>query len=166
MRVDAIVNAANERLQMGGGVCGAIFAAAGVRELTNACEAIGSCKTGRAVITPGFSLPAAKIIHAVGPVWQGGNAGEQTRLAECYNSALALAKSNGIQSVAFPLISSGIYGFPKEVACSVAYSRIQAFLQENEMDIYLAVPDDALFRLCKRVVENMWREDAPRQPRG
>jgi O-acetyl-ADP-ribose deacetylase (regulator of RNase III) len=147
MRVDAIVNAANERLMMGGGVCGAIFAAAGAEKLTRACEAIGFCKTGNAVITPGFALPAAFVIHAVGPVWQGGRAGEEALLAACYDSALRLAKEQGIGSIAFPLISSGIYGFPKDIARAVAIDRIGAFLRENELEVYLAVLDRAAFSL-------------------
>ncbi len=150
MRVDAIVNAANERLLMGGGVCGAIFAAAGAEALTKACAKIGYCKTGDAVLTRGFALPAKYVIHAVGPVWRGGAEGETELLAACYDSALALARRQGIRSIAFPLISSGIYGFPKDVALSVATARIGAFLRENEMQVYLVVFDRASFQLSEQ----------------
>ena len=150
MRVDAIVNAANEHLLMGGGVCGAIFAAAGAEALTKACTKIGYCKTGDAVLTRGFALPAKYIIHAVGPVWGGGAEGETELLAACYDNALALAHRQGIRSIAFPLISSGIYGFPKDVALSVATARIGAFLRENEMQVYLVVFDRASFQLSEQ----------------
>ena len=150
MRVDAIVNAANERLLMGGGVCGAVFAAAGAEALTKACEKIGFCETGRAVITRGFALPAKYVIHAVGPVWRGGAEGERELLASCYDSALTLAQRHGCKSIAFPLISSGIYGFPKDVALSVATARIGAFLRENEMQVYLVVFDRASFQLSEQ----------------
>ena len=139
MRVDAIVNAANEQLAQGGGVCGAIFAAAGARKLTQACDVIGFCKTGGAVLTPGFSLPAKHIIHTVGPVWQGGNAGELELLASCYDASLALANAHGIKSIAFPLISAGIYGVPKDVALRVAITQITRFLEQSEMEVYLVL---------------------------
>lgn len=150
MRVDAIVNAANEHLLMGGGVCGAIFAAAGAEALTKACAKIGYCKTGDAVLTRGFALPAKYVIHAVGPVWRGGTEGETELLAACYDNALSLALRQGIRSIAFPLISSGIYGFPKDVALSVATARIGAFLRENEMQVYLVVFDRASFQLSEQ----------------
>ena len=150
MRVDAIVNAANEHLLMGGGVCGAIFAAAGAEALTKACAKIGYCKTGDAVLTRGFALPAKYVIHAVGPVWRGGAEGETELLAACYDNALSLALRQGIKSIAFPLISSGIYGFPKDVALSVATARIGAFLRENEMQVYLVVFDRASFQLSEQ----------------
>lgn len=139
MQTDAIVNAANERLAMGGGVCGAIFAAAGADALSRTCDAIGFCNTGDAVITPGFALPAKHIIHAVGPVWQGGHAREQELLASCYDRSLQLAVENGIHSIAFPLISAGIYGMPKEIALSVAILQINRFLDQNEMDVDLVL---------------------------
>ena len=110
MNVDCIVNAANSQLGHGGGVCGAIFAEAGARELQNACDAIGHCPTGSAVITPGFNLKAKYIVHAVGPIWQGGNQNEEALLYSCYQDAIKVAADNGCRSVAFPLISSGIYG--------------------------------------------------------
>lgn len=147
MRVDAIVNAANERLLMGGGVCGAIFTAAGPEKLAKACAKVGFCPTGSAVITRGFALPAKFVIHTVGPVWRGGAEGEKELLASCYDSALALALRQGCRSIAFPLISSGIYGFPKDVALEIAMARIGAFLREHEMHVTLVVFDRTSFQL-------------------
>ena len=108
LEVDAIVNAANTALQHGGGVCGVIFDAAGQRELQAACNEIGHCNTGNAVITPGFKLPAKHVIHAVGPIWRGGYDNEPKLLYSAYKQALTLAKENGLHSIAFPLISAGI----------------------------------------------------------
>jgi O-acetyl-ADP-ribose deacetylase (regulator of RNase III) len=119
LAVDAIVNAANERLVPGGGVCGAIFAAAGPR-LGDACRALGGCPTGEARITPGFELPAPFVIHAVGPIWQGGGLGEPELLASCYETSIALAAENRLTSLAFPAISTGIYGYPPEAAAEIA----------------------------------------------
>ena len=156
MQTDAIVNAANERLAMGGGVCGAIFTAAGVKELTRACDAIGFCSTGDAVITPGFALPARYIIHAVGPIWRGGHDREQELLASCYDRSLTLAVENRINSIAFPLISAGIFGVPKEIALSVAITRIRRFLDQNEMEVYLVLFNSADLPLaddCRNRVE-------------
>jgi len=141
MRVDAVVNAANSALAPGGGVCGAIFAAAGYAELDRACSAIGHCSVGSAVITSGFHLPAKYIIHAVGPIWQGGGNHEAALLSSCYTSSLQLAEETGCRSIAFPLISSGIYGYPKEEALRIAVEAISAFLQEHEMQVYLVVFD-------------------------
>ena len=135
MNTDAIVNAANPHLLSGGGVCGAIFAAAGQSELTAACAPLAPCETGCAVITPGFRLPAKYIIHTVGPIWRGGNACERELLASCYLSSLALARRYGLTSVSFPLISSGIYGVPMDVAFSTATDAIQRFLNEDNNDI-------------------------------
>ena len=117
--VDAIVNAANSALTRGGGVCGAIFAAAGP-ELDAACDDLGGCPTGEAKATPGFRLPARWIIHAVGPVWHGGDAGEPDHLASAYRRSLAVADELGARSVAFPAISTGIYGYPLDAATDVA----------------------------------------------
>jgi O-acetyl-ADP-ribose deacetylase (regulator of RNase III) len=117
--VDAIVNAANSQLAPGGGVCGAIHSAAGPK-LAEACAAIGGCPTGEARITPGFSLKARHVIHAVGPVWHGGDSGEDEALAACYRNAISLAHEHGLSSIAFPAISTGIYGFPAERAASIA----------------------------------------------
>lgn len=136
---DAIVNAANEYLAPGGGVCGAIFAAAGREKLERTCAAIGRCPTGSAVITPGFDLPAKYIIHAVGPVWRGGGQNEEMLLRCCYRTALELAELHGCGSIAFPLISAGIYGYPQGEALLVAVETIREFLMENEMDVTLTV---------------------------
>ncbi len=140
-QVDAIVNAANEWLRHGGGVCGAIFAAAGPSELQAACDKIGHCPTGSSVATPAFRLPAKHVIHTVGPIWQGGNNGEEEALRSCYRSALTLALEIGDTSIAFPLISSGIYGYPKEQAIDVALTEIRSFLDEHDMDVYLTIFD-------------------------
>ncbi|HPF87554.1 MAG TPA: macro domain-containing protein [Candidatus Limiplasma sp.] len=147
IQADAIVNAANDRLLPGGGVCGSIFDVAGYDQMRAACEAIGGCETGKAVITPGFRLPARYVIHTVGPVWQGGGQGEEQLLRACYRSAMALAVERGLQSVAFPLLASGIYGYPKDQALQVAISEISAFLLENELDVILVVYDAQSFRL-------------------
>jgi O-acetyl-ADP-ribose deacetylase (regulator of RNase III) len=123
---DAIVNAANESLAPGGGVCGAIHRAAGP-ELARACAEIGRCPTGEARLTPGFQLPARFVIHAVGPVWQGGDAGEPALLASAYRSAMQLATAHGLRSIAFPAISTGIYGYPLELATQVAVNKVRAW---------------------------------------
>ena len=122
--VDAIVNAANRHLAPGAGVCGAIHRAAGP-ELARACAAIGSCPTGEARLTPGFRLKARHVIHAVGPVWRGGDAGEDELLAGCYRASLDLAAANGIRSIAFPAISTGVYGYPFEPAARVAIAAVR-----------------------------------------
>ena len=130
LAVDAIVNAANARLLPGGGVCGAIHRAAGP-ELAAACAALGGCEVGDARITPGFALPARHVIHAVGPVWQGGGAGEAGLLASCYRRSLELAARHGLASVAFPAISTGIYGFPPELAAPVAVAAVAEVLERE-----------------------------------
>ena len=149
MHVDAIVNAANERLARGGGVCGAIFAAAGADNLQKACDRIGHCDTGSAVATPAFALDARHVIHAVGPVWRGGAHGEEEALRSCYRTALTLALELGDRSIAFPLISSGIYGYPKDQALDVAIDEIRSFLDEHEMDVHLALFDKQALRASK-----------------
>ncbi len=143
MNVDAIVNAANEQLRRGGGVCGAIFSAAGARELQAACDKIGHCDTGTAVATPAFALSARHVIHTPGPIWRGGNSGEEQALRSCYRSSLELAFELGDTSIAFPLISSGIYGYPKEQAIDVALDEIRTFLaaEDHELDVYLTLFD-------------------------
>ena len=153
MKVDAIVNAANTNLLMGGGVCGAIFKAAGANELQAACNAVAPIKTGEAVITPGFALPCKYIIHTAGPVYnrhEPQQSGELLRSA--YTSALTLAAENGCGSIAFPLISSGIYGYPKDEALRVATSAIGDFLQTNDMDIYLAVFNKAALSVSRKLL--------------
>ena len=148
MDTDAIVNAANTELLMGGGVCGAIFNAAGSRELQAACSRLAPIKTGEAVITPGFALPAGYIIHTAGPIYDQMRAKESERLLRAaYTNSLRLALEHQCRSIAFPLISSGIYGYPKEEALSVATAAIKDFLLENEMDIYLAVFDKEAFAI-------------------
>ena len=121
---DAIVNAANEALAPGGGVCGAIHRAAGP-ELARACAAIGACPTGEARLTPGFRLPARYVIHAVGPVWRGGSAGEAALLASAYRSSLRLAAEHEFENIAFPAISTGIYGYPLAEATAIAVRAVR-----------------------------------------
>jgi O-acetyl-ADP-ribose deacetylase (regulator of RNase III) len=124
LAVDAVVNAANSSLLGGGGVDGAIHRAAGP-ELQAHCRGLGGCPTGEARLTPGFRLPARYVIHAVGPVWQGGGKGEAELLAACYRNALALAESHNLSSIAFPAISCGIYGYPAEQAAAIAVAELQ-----------------------------------------
>ncbi len=136
LAVDAIVNAANEKLLPGGGVCGAIFQAAGPH-LEQACSKYGSCSVGQAVITPGFALPANYIIHTVGPVWKGGSSGEAEALASCYTESIKLAQQTGCRSIAFPLISSGIFGYPAAKALQIAVNAIREALKEQDLDVTL-----------------------------
>ena len=131
--VDAIVNAANNSLLGGGGVDGAIHRAAGP-ELREACAQLGGCETGEAKITPGFSLPARYVIHTVGPVWGGGERGEDRLLAACYRNALALALEHGLASIAYPAISTGAYGFPPDRAALIALRTVLAALGDNAGD--------------------------------
>jgi len=138
MRVDAIVNPTNRGLVPGGGLDAAVHKAAGP-ELAEACRAIGGCETGEAIITKGFKLPARYVIHTVGPVWHGGQRGEKALLTSCYQKCLELAKANECGSIAFPLISAGTFGYPKDEAMSVALDVISRFLFENDMLIYLVV---------------------------
>jgi O-acetyl-ADP-ribose deacetylase (regulator of RNase III) len=151
MPVDAIVNAANTALKMGGGVCGAIFSNAGAEKLQEECDSIGKCNVGEAVITSGYSLPARYIIHTVGPIWHGGNSDEQYLLHNCYTSSLTLALHNKCKSIAFPLISSGIYGYPKDQALQIAISAIGEFLINHEMMVYLVVFDKKAYVLSEKL---------------
>lgn len=130
LNVDAIVNAANESLLGGGGVDGAIHRAAGP-ELLAECRALQGCKTGQAKITQGYRLPAKHVIHTVGPVWHGGQQGEAQLLAACYSNSLQLAAKKGLRSIAFPCISTGVYGFPVQLATRIAVQTVRAFMNEN-----------------------------------
>ena len=132
MRVDAIVNAANSKLAGGGGVDGAIHHAAGP-ELMDACRLLNSCPTGSAKITEGFLLPVKFVIHAVGPVWRGGQNNEAELLAACYRTSLELAKENNCKTIAFSNISTGVYGFPKKQAAAIALKTIRKFLEDNNL---------------------------------
>ena len=152
LTVDAIVNAANEKLQPGGGVCGAIFQAAGP-QLEQACSQYGSCATGEAVITPGFALPAKYIIHTVGPMWQGGEQGESELLASCYKNSIKLAAEKNCTSIAFPLISSGIFGYPAAKAMEVAVEAIRETLKDLDMQVTLVFADKKHFVLPAAVLE-------------
>lgn len=151
MRVDAIVNAANSRLQQGGGVCGAIFDAAGADKLRDECNRIGYCPVGSAVITDGYALPAKHIIHTVGPVWQGGGYNEEKLLSSCYTNSLELALKHGLSSIAFPLISSGIFGYPKDEALRVAVSAIGSFLLKYDMMVYIVIFDRAAYKISDKL---------------
>lgn len=144
LKVDAIVNAANTQLLAGGGVCGAIFRAAGHRDLQAACNKLAPIQTGDAVITPGFNLPAKFVIHTAGPIWNGGTFGEENLLRNCYVNSLKRAVEHNLQSVAFPLISSGIYGYPPRDALKVAVTAINDFLADNDLDVMLTVMNKAL----------------------
>lgn len=149
LNTDAIVNAANSQLQAGGGVCGAIFSAAGRQALQRACDKIGHCPVGSAVITPGFDLKAKYVIHAVGPIWQGGDRQEPQLLAGAYRSALELAAKKRCGSIAFPLISAGIYGYPRQQALQIAIDTIRKFLEDHEMHVVLALYERSVLELAE-----------------
>ena len=155
---DCIVNAANSGLAMGSGVCGAIFRAAGPREMQAACNSIGGCPTGGAVITPGFALKAKHVIHAVGPIWKGGSNNEAKNLYNCYRESLNRAKENGCHSIGFPLISAGIYGYPKDGAWERALLSCKDFIEANkdyQIDIIFAVLDDEAMQLGRKTMTDL-----------
>ncbi len=158
---DAIVNAANEGLWEGGGVCGAIFREAGAGELTEACKALGHCDTGNAVITPGFHLKAKYIIHAVGPRYIDGNHGEPAQLYDAYKNSLELAKKNHCHSIGFPLISAGIFGYPKDGAWRQAIRACGNFIKRNpdyDMEIVFAVLDDDILTLGNKILQDIMED--------
>ena len=147
LSADAVVNAANSALMQGGGVCGFIFRDAGVDRMRQACDAIGHCDEGSAVITPGFDLPAKYVIHAVGPRYIDGNHNEPKLLYSAYKQSLLLAKENGIHSIGFPLISAGIFGYPVEKAWKKALQACRDFINNNpdyDIEIIFAVLDDKI----------------------
>jgi O-acetyl-ADP-ribose deacetylase (regulator of RNase III) len=167
LKVDAIVNAANHQLAMGGGVCGAIFRAADPLRLQSECRRIGACETGEAVITGGCNLPAKKIIHTVGPVWQGGQSGEPEALAGCYSNSLALATKHGLRTVAFPLISSGVFGYPRYQAAMVAVEAISRYLTlDPDLKVSLVIfgpKEDFLEPDLAGIFKNLPRADQAEQ---
>ena len=155
---DCVVNAANSQLTRGSGVCGAIFQAAGSYNLEKACDAIGCCPTGGAVITPGFALKAKYIVHAVGPIWKGGRDNEQQDLYNCYQEALSRAMENGCHSIGFPLISTGVFGYPKEEAWRTALRSCQDWLDTHgdySMEIVFAVLDGRVLELGRAALDQL-----------
>lgn len=159
--VDAVVNAANSGLWEGGGVCGAIFKEAGSAELTKACSKYGHCDVGSAVITSGFKLKAKYIIHAVGPQWVDGNHGEPSQLYDAYKSSLELAKENGCHSIGFPLISSGVFGYPKDGAWRKAVRASVNFIKKNpdyDMTIIFAILDDKIIAMGEKILAEIVAE--------
>ena len=153
LEVDAIVNAANAALVMGGGVDGAIHRAAGEHELSAACAALGGCEPGDAKATPGFRLPARWIIHTVGPVWQGGRAGESEVLASCYRRSMEVADALDVRSIAFPAISTGIFGYPPELAAETAITTLRS-VGSGVRKIVLAAFDSKTLALYRRILDS------------
>jgi O-acetyl-ADP-ribose deacetylase len=157
LRVDAIVNAANEMLLGGGGVDGAIHRAAGP-ELLEECRKIGGCPTGEVRLTKGYNLPAKFVIHTVGPVWRSGHVGESDLLGLCYHNCLELAESQPISTIAFPSISTGVYGFPVELACRIALTEANRFLQNNVtiQKIILVCYDERTYKAYQSAAKSLF----------
>ncbi len=155
MHVDAIVNAANAELMGGGGVDGAIHRAGGPK-IMEECRNIGGCPTGEAVITTAGELPSEYVIHTVGPIWHGGNKNEEKLLESAYRNSLLLAKEYGLDSVAFPNISTGVYGFPKDLASSIAFETTQNFIdsQKSAIEVTFVCFDEENYNLYKKVLDN------------
>ncbi len=154
MKVDAIVNAANKSLRGGSGVDGEIHKAAGF-DLLRECITLNGCETGNSKITKGYKLPCKYVIHTVGPVWTGGEKNEERLLRSCYSTALNLAVQNGVKSIAFPLISTGAYKFPKEKSFEIATDTIEKFLLEHDMTVYIVVYDSKSFSISKEMYNNV-----------
>ena len=156
---EAIVNAANDALMAGGGVCGAIFRAAGYRELQDACDKIGGCKTGNAVITPGFILKAKYVIHAVGPIYSGDESAKD--LEGAYYNSLRVADENGIKSIAFPAISTGIYGYPLKDAAKVTFDAIEKYFENNPKSGIEQIEFDLIDDYTFSIFESAYKDKNP-----